>query len=184
MGFDLPFSVFKGFWSRFGRFLLLALAATLFASSGTPAAGRAPRDRAWSGTVTWVSDGDTLWVAPEGGGRPRKIRLDGIDAPEICQAWGSAARDALRQRALHRTVRVATRRLDDYRRELAKVDLGGEDLGGWMVERGHAWSYRYRHNPGPYVAEERSARLAKHGLFADSAALEPRAFRQSHGPCH
>ena len=38
--------------------------------------------------VTKVSDGDTVWVKPEGVAAPRKLRLQGLDAPEICQAWG------------------------------------------------------------------------------------------------
>lgn len=50
---------------------------------------------AWSGVVTHVSDGDTVWVEPTQGGEAQKIRLLGIDAPEICQAWGPQARDAL-----------------------------------------------------------------------------------------
>ncbi|MDP3310892.1 MAG: thermonuclease family protein, partial [Polaromonas sp.] len=49
----------------------------------------------WQGTVTRVSDGDTLWVRPAAGGKPLKVRIDGIDAPEICQAGGRAARKAL-----------------------------------------------------------------------------------------
>ena len=40
--------------------------------------------------VTRVFDGDTLWVQPLDGGRYRKLRLDGLDAPEICQSGGGA----------------------------------------------------------------------------------------------
>ena len=47
--------------------------------------------------VSKVVDGDTLWVKPESGEAPRKLRLQGIDAPEICQSGGVASRDALRQ---------------------------------------------------------------------------------------
>ena len=51
--------------------------------------------QAFYGTVTFVTDGDTLWVAPAQGGAVRKLRIDGLDAPEICQAGGVAARAVL-----------------------------------------------------------------------------------------
>ena len=44
--------------------------------------------RSFEGVVTHVTDGDSLWVRPASGGAPRQIRLQGIDAPEICQAFG------------------------------------------------------------------------------------------------
>lgn len=137
----------------------------------------------WSGTVSRVSDGDTLWVRPAAGGRPRKLRLHGIDAPEICQAHGQQARKALQRLVLRRQVEVQVLRVDDYRRPIARVLLDGQDLGARMVRDGHAWSYRYRHNPGPYLREEQQARGARRGLFAAPGPQQPYAFRRSHGPC-
>lgn len=142
--------------------------------------GTAARD--WSGVVTRVSDGDTLWVTPASGA-PRKVRIDGIDAPESCQSGGAVAGTALRKKLLRQRVQVTTRALDDYRRELATVRLDGQDVGAWLVERGYAWSYRYRRNPGPYLREEQQARRGARGLFADPNAINPREFRKSHGPC-
>lgn len=139
---------------------------------------------AWSAKVTHITDGDTLWVQPGEGGKPVKIRVDGIDAPEICQAGGQAARVALANRVAGRTVAVSTRRLDDYGRTVAAIDLDGEDIAGWMVSQGHAWSYRYRRDGGPYLALQLQAQSARRGLFADPAALPPRVFRKRHGSCH
>ena len=134
--------------------------------------------------VTYVTDGDTLWVQPAGGGRPVKLRLAGIDAPEICQAGGRAARAALASRAARRTVVVATQRHDDYGRAVATVHLDGEDMAGWMVAQGHAWSYRYGREGEPYRRLQAQARSAQRGLFADPQALPPRLFRKRHGSCH
>lgn len=139
---------------------------------------------AWSGKVTHVTDGDTLWVRPQRGGAPRAIRLDGIDAPELCQAHGEAARAALVGRALGQTVQLKVRRHDDYGRALARVSLQGQDLGGWLVSRGHAWSYRYRGRPGPYVSQETRARQQGLGLHGAARAEAPWAFRRRHGACH
>lgn len=134
--------------------------------------------------VTHITDGDTLWVRPAGGGRPVKLRMAGMDAPEICQAGGRAARAALARRVARRWVVVTTRRHDDYGRAVATVYLGSEDMAAWMVAHGHAWSYRYGREGGPYLTLQTQARSAQRGLFADPQALPPRLFRQQHGSCH
>ena len=102
-------------------------------------------------------------------------------------ATASVSRDVLRSRLLGKTVTVAqssSRRRDDFGRLLASIDLQGEDLGRWMVSNGHAWSYRFRHDPGPYAAEQERAQAAGRGLFAQTDPQNPRQFRQQHGPCH
>lgn len=138
----------------------------------------------FAGEVVHVTDGDTLWVRPDGGrDRPVKLRLQGIDAPERCQAWGAEATAALGARLLHRHVQVRTRARDVYGRSVASVSLAGQDVGAWMVSQGHAWSESYRRRRGPYSAEEQQARAARRGLFADGAALPPRRFRREHGAC-
>jgi endonuclease YncB( thermonuclease family) len=106
----------------------------------------------------------------------------GLDAPEICQAFGTQARDALAARVLHRTVRVSTRARDQYQRSVGSVSLEGQDVGAWLVERGFAWSARYRGRSGPYAQEETQARQGRVGLWAANA-VEPRVFRKRHGSC-
>jgi micrococcal nuclease len=137
---------------------------------------------ALSGVVTHVTDGDTLWVRPEGQA-PVKVRLQGIDAPERCQAWGPQAREALAARVLRRQVQVRTRARDDYRRAIGVVELDGQDVAAWLVREGHAWSQRYRRSLGPYAGEEEAARGARRGIFSQDDPVEPRAFRKAHGPC-
>ncbi len=134
--------------------------------------------------MTYVSDGDTVFVRPASGGQPVKIRIDGVDAPEICQAYGPDSLQALQARVLHQTVSVDGRRRDSYGRVLARIRWQQADVGDWMVRQGHAWSYRYRRDAGPYAAQEAQARAARRGLFADAQALQPRDFRKRHGSCH
>lgn len=135
------------------------------------------------GVVTRVSDGDTLWVKPASGGRPIKLRMQGIDAPEACQAYGDAARERLAALVLGQSVRLVEGPLDDHGRRLVRLMRGDVDVGRVLVLEGLAWSYRYRRNPGPYALEEQQARQARRGLFADPAAVSPREFRRTHGPC-
>ena len=138
----------------------------------------------FAGTTTAVSDGDTLWVRPDAGGPPRKLRIDGIDAPEMCQTGGQTSRDALSRSALNRRAQVTVRRYDDYGRGLARIVADQRDLGAHMVQTGHAWSYRWRNNPGPYAAEERLARQSRLGIFVSIQLESPRDFRKRHGPCN
>lgn len=159
------------------RFLALAC---LCAALALPTAAAA---RAYRATVTSVVDGDTLWVRRTPGEPGIEIRLEGIDAPETCQRWGAHSRDALRQLLLGRRVVVDERARDAYGRVLARLTVGGRDVGAWLVLNGHAWSPGFQHRPGAYAALEAQAREARRGLWSLSRPLEPRAFRRQHGPC-
>ena len=138
---------------------------------------------AWTGVVTHVVDGDTVYVRPLAGGVSRSLRLLGMDAPEICQEGGVAARDALNERVFQRQVQVQVQGTDDYGRDLVRLYLASEDVGQWMVQRGHAMSYRFRQDPGPYAESERRAQILRRGIFAGLPPENPRDFRRRHGPC-
>jgi len=134
------------------------------------------------GTVARVVDGDTL-VLESASGAPLTVRVQGIDAPEICQPHGPQAKQALEEMVLKQPVRVFASGRDDHGRTLAKLMKGELDVGDRMVRDGHAWSYRYRNDHGPYLAGERMAHALKRGLHVDVAALQPREFRKRHGAC-
>ena len=150
-----------------------------FVFSALLALGAASDARSFDADVSHVTDGDTLWVRPVSGGPPRKVRLDGIDAPELCQPHGPASRQALVKRVLRRRVVVDVHGEDSFGRALARVSVDGQDVGTWMVSRGHAWSYRFRRDAGPYAAQQAKARQARAGLWASAKPLEPRAFRSA-----
>lgn len=163
--------------------LLGACPAALLAASSTAEPGSKLAETIYAARVSRVFDGDTLWVRPLDGGRYRKLRIDGIDAPEICQTGGIASRDVLAGRVLNQVVTVSVRWHDDYGRGLARLTHQGDDVAAWMVAQGQAWSYRWRRSPGPFKDEEDRARRASKGLFAEAAVELPRQFRQRHGPC-
>lgn len=131
-----------------------------------------------------VPDGDTLWVHPKDGGPGRKLRLLGIDAPEICQASGQASREALRATVQGRWVQVTVTIQDSYQRGLARLELGGMDVAAQMVQTGHAWAARWHGAPTHYAAQEQAARAQGLGLFADASAQWPGDFRKQHGSCY
>jgi micrococcal nuclease len=158
------------------RTALLLLAGLLLAPAALPA-------QAFQGVVTHVTDGDTLWVRPQDGGPSVQIRLLHLDAPEGCQSFGPQATQALRERVLHRPVRVLPEGHDDYGRQLARIQQGRQDIGAWLVREGHAWSMTFRGKAGPYAGLEAQARQERRGLWAGSGALDPRSFRKQFGRC-
>jgi len=137
----------------------------------------------WLGVVTHVSDGDTVWVVPEGRSKKVKVRIKGIDAPELCQAWGVQSREALRSHIMGQVVQVNSAELDQYGRTLGQVVWQQQDVGEWMVLQGHAWSYRFHEKAGMYDAQQHQAQSKGLGLYADPKAVRPQWFRKKHGPC-
>lgn len=170
---------------KLGAPLVWTLTLGLLAACCVPALAATPLQQVWTGLVVYVVDGDTVHVRPPDGGKPVSIRVRGIDAPEICQNGGASARDALRRRALDQQVVVHGISRDDYGRLVAQIVLDGDDLGGLMVEAGHAWSYRYRGRPGPYAAQQRRAQTAGRGIFRSGGPtpVYPAVFRKEHGSC-
>lgn len=156
---------------RWAAFLLVACAA-------------AAQAREFDASVTHITDGDTLWVRTAPGRKAQQLRLQGIDAPELCQPGGAQAREALQRHVHAQHVRVRTSGRDTYGRTLAQVHLGSHDVGAWMVRQGHAWSPRHGRQASPYGEQERSARAERLGLWREAHPMQPHVFRRFHGPCH
>jgi endonuclease YncB( thermonuclease family) len=108
-----------------------------------------------------VSDGDTLRVGP------RRIRLDGIEAPGSGAMCGPAniyrsATDALRQLTASQEVRCRISDLPDSEgRDVAQCRAGDVDVNARMVGLGMA-----RASEGAYAAEQTRARAAGLGVWA------------------
>jgi endonuclease YncB( thermonuclease family) len=135
------------------------------------------------GTVSRVVDGDTFWLKQPEATDHVVVRIEGIDAPESCQAWGPQATAALTEKVLNREVKVKPVARDEHGRVIGKVSDGSIDIGDRLVRDGHAWSTRYKYDRGPYVSEERMAQSLKRGLHAEGGAIQPRQFRERHGAC-
>ncbi len=113
-----------------------------------------------TGHVT-VTDGDTLRM-----GKVR-IRLWGIDAPELRQTCGDLraglmATDALTDFIADRPITCETVDRDRYGRAVATCAVDGADLGGLMIRAGWARDYP-RYSSGHYGDDERAARDAGSG---------------------
>ena len=131
-------------------------------------------------TVIKVSDGDTF-TCRMGSGKKQLIRMSGIDAPEITQAYGKNARKKLQTALLGKKVRLQDISQDRYGRTLATVYLGNKDQNLNMVATGNAWVYR-RYNSMPhYIEAEQTARSQKIGLWQKKNPMYPEDWRHKNG---
>jgi len=122
--------------------------------------------------VVGVHDGDTLTGLDEAKTQ-FKIRLDAIDAPEIKQPFGQAAKKALADKVFGKDVVVVAKTKDRYGRTVGHIMLGNRDINLEMLEEGMAWHYeKYDHNKRMREAEQ-TARAAKRGLWAEVDSVPP-----------
>jgi len=94
-----------------------------------------------TGKTVRVTDGDTIVILSEGNVQ-HKIRLQGIDAPERGQAYGTKSREHLSALVAGRFVIVEYDKRDRYGRIVGKVLVGGEDACLEQVSAGYAWHYK------------------------------------------
>lgn len=140
------------------------------------AAGRTPAARSWR--VVGVQDGDTLTCLDESGGQ-QKVRLAGIDAPEIGQDFGRQSRDALADLVFGRAVEVVEEGRDRQGRAIAKVLVDGDDVNRRLVAGGMAWHYSAYSTDPDLDALEAAARTAGKGLWSQSNPVPPWEYRRS-----
>jgi len=106
---------------RVRQSIAAALLAALLCLSATA------QQQTITGKVVGVSDGDTITVL-DANRQQHKIRLDGIDAPESSQDFGSRAKQSLSDLVFGKTVTVTSRKKDRYGRVLGTVTLDGKDI--------------------------------------------------------
>ena len=135
------------------------------------------------GSVTRVSDGDTVTLQIEGSTQ-LKIRLSGIDAPELDQAFGEESKNRLTELVDGRTIEAQCSKRDRYRRWLCKLVLNSDDINLSLVKDGFAWWYRY-YRKDQTLEDQQSYRIAEAiakanelGLWEDSSPIPPWDFRR------
>lgn len=137
----------------------------------------------FTGTVSSVYDGDTITVHTDSG--VKRVRLAGIDAPELKQPFGSKSRDVLRKLILNQPVTVDTMKQDRYGRAVGKVLLNGEDVNLKQVSVGVAWVYAdylielSAEDRELYKAAEKAANDDQIGLWRDEQPVAPWTYRRS-----
>jgi len=124
-----------------------------------------------------IIDGDSIEISDT------KIRLVGIDAPELDQEcdkkgrnWkcGQEAKSALSMFVANQVISCESQGLDKYRRVLGNCSVRGRNLGKWMVTNGWAVSF------GDYSFDEAIARRNKFGIWQGSFE-KPQDWRRRSG---
>jgi len=136
-----------------------------------------------SGRVVRIADGDTVTVL-DATNTQHRIRLQGIDAPESHQAFGTQSKKNLSELIFDKDVSVIYDKTDQYGRLVGKILLDGKDVNLEQVKAGMAWHYKeYEREQSPedrelYARAEEDARSARRGLWVDANPVEPGEFRR------
>lgn len=150
------------------------------------AALQEPAAETFTGPVVTIFDGDTVEVLVDQ--RPRRVRLEGIDAPEKVQAFGARAKQRLADLVGGQVVSVESEKVDKYGRTVGKLTLNGVDVNLSMVADGLAWWYRKYSSEQPrtdqvlYEAAETRAKAERRGLWVDPAPMPPWEWRHRPPP--
>jgi endonuclease YncB( thermonuclease family) len=136
-----------------------------------------------SGRVVAIADGDTITVL-DSTDTQHRIRLVGIDAPELDQSFGSQSKQNLSEMIFGKEVTVLYQKTDQYGRMVGKILLEGKDINLEQVKAGMAWHYKFYENEqtpedrDAYAKAEEEARAARRGLWQDPNPVEPYEFRK------
>ena len=127
--------------------------------------------------VIGIADGDTLTVLQDG--RPARIRLANVDAPEKRQGFGERAKQSLSDLCYRKDAVLKVVSTDRYGRAVALVSCAGVDVNRAQVERGLAWVYtKYNQDPG-LPALQAAAAAQRRGLWAEPNPVPPWDFRRA-----
>ena len=152
---------------RFFLALLLSMGAPLAALGDVTA------------RVLHVHDGDSLTVIDQG--KKLRVRLAGIDAPELSQPYGWKALRSLSKLCRGKEATLVERGKDEDGRVLASVTCDKADASAEQVKKGLAWVFRtYLPLGSPLYEMETSARLLQKGLWKDKDPVPPWEWRKQH----
>lgn len=130
----------------------------------------------FSAHVVGVHDGDTITVIQ--GRQQTRIRLEGIDAPELGQAFGQAAKRRTATLVFARDVVIRPKELDRHGRLVARVVVDREDVSLVLVQDGLAWHFKRYSGDEALARAEDQARRGRRGLWQEPNPIPPWDFRR------
>jgi len=125
-----------------------------------------------------IIDGDTIKIST------RKIRLSGIDAPELKQfcikedtKWpcGLESKKALIEYTKNKIISCISNKKDRYNRFIAKCYKEKQDIQKWLVKNG--WALAYRKYSLEYINDENFAQNNNLGIW-QGKFLKPHKWRR------
>jgi len=113
-----------------------------------------------------------------------KIKLRGVDAPEISQAYGTQARDYVAQRCENQLVTLRLYGKDQLNRSIADVIAGASSnqtsINQQLVENGFAWHDVALDGQEVLAQAEKAARQERRGLWMDDKPTPPWEYRKKY----
>lgn len=128
------------------------------------------------GECVYVYDGDTVLV--DAAGKKTKIRLYGIDAPELSQEFGDKSRALLSRLIEKKKITVSVTGEDKYGRLIGVVFFDGMDVNALMLKNGAAWHYKDFDRSAEYAGLESLARKERLGLWSTRSIMAPWEYRK------
>jgi endonuclease YncB( thermonuclease family) len=118
--------------------------------------------------VTEITDGDTFILANE-----QRIRLSGIDAPELEYCGGKEAKEALEKLIMNKRVILRDVEVDAFGRILALAYVNGKSVSEEMLRRGVASYYGMGKEKGLVLKQiSQAARDKRAGIFGSKCTSD------------
>lgn len=111
-----------------------------------------------------IHDGDTFTILDEG--QKKKVRLHGIDAPELAQEYGKESQEHLSNIVFNQEVKLVITGVDKYGRTLANVYIDTLWINRDMIATGNAWHYKKYSKDTTLSNAEMYAQSKKLGVWA------------------
>jgi endonuclease YncB( thermonuclease family) len=128
--------------------------------------------------VIAIKDGDTVELLKDG--KPLRVRLLGVDAPEKNQDYGTVARQYTSDLCFGKTVNLIVDGNDRYGRTVGTILLpDGRSLNNELVRNGYAWHYKAYSHDETLAQLEEEARQNRRGLWGKPNPIAPWEFRKS-----
>jgi len=130
------------------------------------------------GRVVSIADGDTVTVL-DAFNTEHRIRLMGIDAPEMQMPFGQWSKENLSNLVFGKQVIIEYSKQDRFGRAIGKIIVNGVDVNLEQIKAGMAWHYkRDQKEQSPvdrtsYAEAEVQARARHQGLWADKEPMPP-----------
>ncbi|MCH8021690.1 thermonuclease family protein [candidate division KSB1 bacterium] len=120
----------------------------------------------YQGKVVKVLDGDSINILHQG--KPLRIRLAEIDAPEYSQPFWEKSKQALEGYVRGKTVEVEEFDVDQYGRVVGHVYVGNFWVNGELVRNGFAYVYTQYAVSKRLYEYENEAEKNKKGKFSST----------------
>ncbi|HHU96986.1 MAG: thermonuclease family protein [Bacteroidota bacterium] len=160
--------------------LFLALAAFVCHQSVLKTKSEVPyfEDCDYFVEVIAVSDGDTFTGITEDKEKVR-FRIQGIDAPELSQAFSRKSKDYLATLIHGKRVCIKVQKeRDGFGRPVVYIFTPDNlDVGAEMIKAGMAWHFKKYDDSDYYAKLEEEAREKKVGLWGDLHPVAPWVYR-------